>query len=108
MCVCVCVCVSVHDPASQLIAYSSPLLLGKVLLFDYRIASVVRSVALPQMVRSVALAPTGAMLAAGCMGGSVFLIETESGRWTEMHGHRCVGTHAWTQLHALLDRGRAC
>lgn len=39
---------SAHCP--QIVAYSSPLLLGKVLMFDYRLAAVVASVAVPQMV----------------------------------------------------------
>ncbi len=35
--------------ATKHLAYSSPLLLGRVLLYDYRLAAVVRSVAVPQV-----------------------------------------------------------
>jgi hypothetical protein len=65
----------------QHVAYSSPLLLGKVLLFDYRLAAVTRSIAVPQMVRSLAASPNGQLLALGGTGGSVFLAETDTGRW---------------------------
>lgn len=72
---------------TKVVAYTSPLLLGKVLLFDYRLASVVRCINLPQMVRSMHVAHNGRMLAFGGTGGSVFTVEAESGRWNELTGH---------------------
>lgn len=35
--------------ATKLLVYTSPLLMGRVLLYDYRLASVVRSVGVPQV-----------------------------------------------------------
>ena len=73
--------------STKLVAYSSPLLLGKVLLFDYRSSCVVRSVHLTQMVASMHLARDGSSMAFGGMAGSVFLVDVDTGRWDEMKAH---------------------
>jgi WD40 repeat protein len=55
---------------------------------------VIRSVGLTQMVRSMHLSGgrdgsggEGSMMAFGGMGGSAFLVDVGSGRWTELTGH---------------------
>ncbi|KAG2447660.1 hypothetical protein HYH02_007576 [Chlamydomonas schloesseri] len=74
-------------PSSKLLAYSSPLLPGTVLLYDVRLAAVARRVRLPQMVRSLAVAPGGGAMVVGCMGRSVFLVHLASGNTEELGGH---------------------
>ncbi|KAG2423007.1 hypothetical protein HXX76_015605 [Chlamydomonas incerta] len=74
-------------PSPKLLAYASPLLPGTVLLYDVRLAAVARRVRLPQMVRSLAVAPDGGAMVVGCMGRSVFLVHLASGNTEELGGH---------------------
>ena len=80
-------CIQFVPGSSRALAYTSPLLLGKVIVFDYRLSTVTRSVGLPQMIRSMHLAAGGSMAMGGTV-GSVFLVDGESGRWSELTGHR--------------------
>lgn len=73
--------------SAKTLAYSSPLLLGKVVIFDYRLNAVVRSIGLTQMVMSISASPDGKALALGGIHGSVFLSDIETGRWSELKGH---------------------
>ena len=73
--------------STRTLAYSSPLLLGKVVVFDYRLNTVVRSIGLTQMVVSISASPDGTTMALGGVQGSVFLTDVETGRWTELKGH---------------------
>ncbi|KAL6762255.1 hypothetical protein V8C86DRAFT_2523381 [Haematococcus lacustris] len=70
--------------STKVLAYSGPLLLGKVLLFDYRLARVVQSVAVPEVVGSLAASPDGLRLALGGMAGSVYLVDCEGGCSTRL------------------------
>eukprot|EP00798_Chlamydomonas_sp_ICE-L_P014443 gene14443-20451_t len=72
---------------AKAVVYTSPLLLGKILLFDYRLARVSRSIVLTQMSRSLAVSPDGHFLAVGGMGGSSYVIDYENGKWVELSGH---------------------
>ncbi len=81
-------CIQFVPGSVREVVYSSPLLLGKVLVFDYRLSSVVRFIGLTQMVRSMHLGPvaeggtdptvavgSSGLMAFGGTGGSVFLCE---------------------------------
>jgi WD40 repeat protein len=57
------------------IAYSCPSLSGRVVVYDFRIASVLYTVDLPQVVCSLATSSQTGVVAAGGCGGSVFLID---------------------------------
>ena len=82
-------------PAStRTLAYSSPLLLGKVVIFDYRLNTVVRSIGLTQMVVSISASPDGKSMALGGIHGSVFLSDVETGRWTELKGQYSSSVNA--------------
>jgi hypothetical protein len=73
--------------STRTLAYSSPLLLGKVVIFDYRLNAVVRSIGLTQMIVSISASPDGRTMGLGGIHGSVFLSDVETGRWTELKGH---------------------
>jgi len=83
---------------AKVVAYSSPLLLGKVVLFDYRTATATNSVCIPQQVCSMSFAPDAQMLALGGVGHSVFLALDLGAKEEplELKGHRCpVGAVAF-------------
>lgn len=90
---------------AQLLAYSSPLLLGKVLVFDYRLASVVHSISVTQMVRSLALSPDGSLAVLGGTGGSVYVAETGVGSWGEPGG--ATGSGVTPQSVAVAQKGES-
>ncbi|KXZ51900.1 hypothetical protein GPECTOR_11g333 [Gonium pectorale] len=72
---------------TKLLTYSSPLLLGAVLVFDYRLSAVVRRVRIPQMVRSLALSPDGELLLLGTMKRGAFMVHLASGNTEFLDGH---------------------
>ncbi|GAX72875.1 hypothetical protein CEUSTIGMA_g330.t1 [Chlamydomonas eustigma] len=87
-------CIQFVPGSPRTLAYTSPLLLGKVIIYDFRLSKVIRSVGLTQMVRSMHLGGgqdgsggEGSMMVFGGMGGSAFLVDVSSGRWTELTGH---------------------
>ncbi|GFR42731.1 hypothetical protein Agub_g3650 [Astrephomene gubernaculifera] len=72
---------------SKLLAFSSPLLLGEVVVYDYRLAAVVRRVTVPQMVRSMAVSHDGRAMLLGGMERSAFLAHMGTGNVHTLEGH---------------------
>ncbi|GLI66011.1 hypothetical protein VaNZ11_009714 [Volvox africanus] len=73
--------------ATKLITFSSPLIPGAVVVFDYRLGVVVRKVTIPQVIRSLALSPDGAALVLGSTDRTVFLVNLASGNFESLTGH---------------------
>jgi hypothetical protein len=69
------------------IAYSCSSLSGRVVIYDFRIASVLRTVDLPQMVCSLATCSKSGVVAAGGSAGTVFLIDDSEVATHEFKGH---------------------
>lgn len=65
-----------------------------MVVFDYRLNTVVRSIGLTQMVVSISASPNGKSVALGGIHGSVFLSDIETGRWTELKGHYSSSVNA--------------
>ena len=82
-------CVTFSPGHPHTVLYSSSLIPGRVIWFDYRQSKVVRHIDLPGgIVTSLAASANGVRIAAGSQRGSVFLIDCASCRWREMMGHR--------------------
>ncbi|PNH08695.1 WD repeat domain-containing protein [Tetrabaena socialis] len=73
--------------ATKLLAFSSPLLLGAVLMYDYRLAAVVRRITVPQMVRSLSLTADGSALVLGGMERTAYVVHLASGNTEALTGH---------------------
>ncbi|KAG2491091.1 hypothetical protein HYH03_010535 [Edaphochlamys debaryana] len=94
--------------ATKLLAFSSPLLCGEVLVYDYRLAAVVRRVRAPQMVRSLAISPDGAALVLGGTDRAVYLVHLATGNTATLRGHSSgVTAAAFTSdgAHAVTGAG---
>ncbi|MEW5311102.1 MAG: hypothetical protein WDW38_002844 [Sanguina aurantia] len=80
-------CVAFLPASVKLLAYSSSLMLGQVLLFDYRAAAVLRTISMPQMVSCLAPSPDGHLLALGSTQGALFLVDLDSGKFSKRQAH---------------------
>ncbi len=70
----------------RLLVFSSPCLLGTVLVFDYVSGSVARSISLPQTICSLAPASDGSVVALGGRGGAVYVVDAREPRYTQLEG----------------------
>lgn len=69
------------------LAFSCPGLHSRVIIYDFRIASTVQTVDLPQAVTSLAASPSAGVLAVGGDGATVFLVDAGAVAWRELRGH---------------------
>ena len=69
------------------VAFSCPRLHGRVIVYDFRVASAVQTIDLPQPVCSLAASPDASLLAIGGSGATVFLVDADAVAWRELRGH---------------------
>lgn len=94
-------------PAQQsCVAFTCVALCGEVMIYDFRTATVVLAIRLPQIICSLAPSPTRALVAAGGVDASVFLIDSGAGGWRELAGHvRAVRSVAFASSGACVVSG---
>jgi hypothetical protein len=74
--------------AARLLLFTSPCLMGTVLLFDYEAdGAVVRSISLPQIICSLQPAADGTVVALGGQAGAVYVLDGAEPRYTQLTGH---------------------
>lgn len=73
--------------AARLLIFTSPCLMGTVLLFDYEAGAVVRSISLPQVICSLQPAADGTVVALGGQAGAVYVLDGAEPRYTQLTGH---------------------
>ncbi|CAD7696904.1 unnamed protein product [Ostreobium quekettii] len=82
-------CVAFSPAYPHAVLFSTALIPGRVVCFDYRQNKVVRHVDLPGgVVASLGASPNGVWFAAGSQSGAVFLVDCASQQWKELGGHR--------------------
>ena len=69
------------------IVYSCDSMQGRIVFFDYRTSTVMRSFELSQSVCSLSVSMSGSLLAAGGSGASLYLVDVVSMSWSELKGH---------------------
>lgn len=80
-------CIAFLPTQPTCVAFSCTRLAGQLLTYDFRTASVIQTVDLPQAVYSLAACPTRPLLAAGGAEATLFLVDSGATAWCGLQGH---------------------